>query len=122
MIGRVHTPDPSAKVTYSNQVVRILNNRCVSCHRSGEIGPFAMTSYAEVSGWADMIDEVVQSGRMPPWHADARIGQFRNEARLTNLEKQLVSQWVADGAPQGDPKDLPQPPTFADGWMIPKPD
>jgi hypothetical protein len=28
---------------------------------------------------------------------------------------------VANGAPQGDPKDLPEPPKFAEGWMIPEP-
>src|SRR5262245_24986370 len=45
LIGRARTPDKDAKVTYSNQISRILNARCVRCHRKGEIAPFALTRY-----------------------------------------------------------------------------
>jgi hypothetical protein len=34
----------------------------------------------------------------------------------------LIADWVQSGTPKGDPKDLPTPPVFADGWRIPKPD
>ena len=30
--------------------------------------------------------------------------------------------WVTAGAPKGDPKDMPAPVTFVEGWGIPKPD
>ena len=120
LIGRVHTPDPSAKITYCSQVVRILNNRCVSCHRSGEIGPFAMTNYAAVSGWADMIAEVVRDRRMPPWHADPKYGHFSNDRSLPEDERVILCQWAAAGAPEGDPKELPPAPRFVDGWRLPK--
>ena len=108
LIGRVHTPDPSAKVTYSNQIARILNNRCVSCHRAGEIGPFAMTSYTEVSGWADMIAEVVRERRMPPWHADPKFGHFSNDRSLPENEKEILCQWAAAVAPEGNPRNCPR--------------
>ena len=39
-IGRVPKPT-EGEVTYSNQIARIFQNRCVECHREGEIGPFA---------------------------------------------------------------------------------
>jgi peroxiredoxin len=119
-IGRMHSADPAAKITYSNQVVRILNKRCVSCHRQGEIAPFAMTNYAEVSGWADTIAEVVRQRRMPPWHADPQYGHFRNDRSLPENEKEILCQWAAAGAPEGDPKELPPPPRFVDGWRLPK--
>jgi peroxiredoxin len=119
-IGRVHKADPSAKVTYSNQVVRILNKRCVSCHRPGEIAPFAMTNYAEVSGWADTIAEVVRQRRMPPWHADPQYGHFRNDRSLPEGEIEILCQWAAAGAPEGDQKELPPPPRFVDGWRLPQ--
>ena len=54
------------EVTYSNQVARILRDRCVVCHRPGDIAPFALTSYKEAAGWAETIVEVVRDGRMPP--------------------------------------------------------
>jgi len=119
-IGRVRRPDLSAKVTYSNQVVRILNKRCVSCHRPGELAPFAMTSYSEVSGWADTIAEVVRQKRMPPWHADPQYGHFRNDRSLPENEKEILCEWAAAGAPEGNPKELPPAPRFVDGWRLPK--
>jgi len=119
-IGRVRAADATAKVTYSNQVSRILNKRCVSCHREGEVAPFAMTSYAEVSGWADAIAEVVQQRRMPPWLADPKYGHFANDRSMPEDEKQVLYQWASAGAPEGDPKELPVPPKFVDGWALPK--
>jgi mono/diheme cytochrome c family protein len=122
LIGRDRPVNPESRVTYANQVSRLLNQRCVVCHRAGQIAPFALTSYEEAASWADMMNEVAQSGRMPPWGADARIGKFRNEGHLSDAERQILAQWAADGAPQGNPIDLPQAPKFAKGWMIPKPD
>jgi hypothetical protein len=31
-------------------------------------------------------------------------------------------RWAGNGAPQGDPKDLPAPPNFTEGWEIGTPD
>lgn len=121
-IGRVLTSKTDSKVTYSSHIARIFNQRCVECHRPGEIGPFSMTSYDEVVGWAEMIDEVVAEERMPPWHANPAHGKFSNDARLSDEEKNLIHDWVAAGAPQGDPSQLPPPPKFVDGWRIGKPD
>lgn len=121
-IGRVREVDETSDVTYAKQISRILQNRCVECHREGEIAPFALTSYEEVRGWAEMIDEVVSEQRMPPWHASAEHGKFRNDARLSDEEKQLIHRWSQAGAPQGDVKDMPEPRKFTTGWRIPKPD
>src|SRR5690606_30402797 len=38
-IGRMPKPTGS-EVTYSREIARIFQNRCVECHREGEIGPF----------------------------------------------------------------------------------
>ncbi|HEX4070638.1 MAG TPA: redoxin domain-containing protein [Planctomycetaceae bacterium] len=119
-IGRVHTADAGATVTYSNQVVRILNKRCVSCHRRGEAAPFAMTTYGEVSGWADAIAEVVRQHRMPPWLASPKYGHFANDRSMPDEEKEILYQWAAAGAPEGNAKDLPPAPTFVEGWALPK--
>jgi peroxiredoxin len=124
-IGRAPSPaaDRSGSgVTYTREVSRLLQRRCVECHRSGEVAPFALTGYADAAAWAPMIREIVTDGRMPPWFADPGHGHFRNEARLTDDEKRLLVQWIDDGCPQGDPADLPPPPTFPDDWRIPRPD
>ena len=80
------------------------------------------TDYDEVAGWAGMIEEVVRENRMPPWHADAPQGHFKNDIRLTTEEKNLIYKWVAAGAPEGDKSKLPEPKQFIDGWAIGKPD
>ena len=118
LIGRIREAKASAQVTYSNQIARIFQNRCEECHRPGEIAPFALSNYEEAVGWAEMIDEVVAEQRMPPWHADPKHGKFANDRRLSDEEKQLIHQWVIDGAPQGNPADLPAPRKYAVGWQL----
>jgi peroxiredoxin len=83
IIGRPKQPVGDADVTFAKHVAPILNARCVSCHRAGEIAPFSVTSYDEVVGWADTIVEAVDTGRMPPWFASPEHGQLINDARLT---------------------------------------
>jgi peroxiredoxin/mono/diheme cytochrome c family protein len=122
LIGRAKHATAAGDVTYSNQIARLFNKHCVSCHRPGQIGPFTLSSYDDAAGWAEMIAEVVDQRRMPPWHADPKHGKFANDARLGDEEKQLIGRWVAAGAPEGNPNDLPEPPKFTEGWMIPEPD
>ena len=121
-IGRGVKPVANTEITYAKQVSRILQDRCVACHRSGEIAPFSLTDYRQASGWSSMIAEVVDEGRMPPWHASPDHGKFANDARLTPDEKKTIAAWVAAGSPEGNPADLPPPAPYAEGWRIPKPD
>jgi len=121
-IGRVHRAVSGSEVTFSKQIAPIFNQHCVNCHRAGQVAPFALTSYDEASGWAETIVEVVAGGRMPPWHANPEYGHFVNDARLSDGDKELIFTWVRNGCPQGNPSDLPQPPTFVEGWRIPQPD
>jgi peroxiredoxin len=118
LIGRIREPQKDAAVTYSNQVSRLLNARCVACHRPGEIGPFSMTKYDEVAGWGEMIVEVVRDQRMPPWHANPKYGKFSNENVLSQAEKDTIYSWVDAGCPEGNSAELPPPPKFTEGWLL----
>lgn len=122
LIGRRTPSDSKSGVTYAKDVAPILQNRCVSCHREGQIGPFTLTEYDDVVAWADMCLEVIDDGRMPPWGANPAHGEFANDARLTPAENEIFHKWVDAGAPQGDPSDMPPPREFVDGWRISKPD
>ncbi len=122
LIGRVREINPDGDVTWSNQVSRIFQKHCQLCHRPGQIGPFPLLTYDDVLGWGDMIREVIDQRRMPPWHADPRYGKFINDARMTEEDQELVYRWVADGQPEGDPSQLPLPRKFVEGWQIPNPD
>ena len=123
--------DPSVEVgpvTYSADVAPILQRRCQPCHRPGQIGRFSLTTFAQAQRWAQSIGEVVEDGRMPPWHADPRFGRFENERKLTARERAVLLAWVNQGAPPGDlkaeSKPSPKPELEADvePWSIGVPD
>ena len=112
----------NSKPTFSKEVAPVIFNRCVECHRAGEVAPMTFTSYKEVRPWAKAIKARVVARTMPVWLADPAHGSFRNERRLTDAEIQTISAWVDNGAPEGDPRDLPALPKFETGWQIGKPD
>ena len=71
---------------------------------------------------APSIKRVVQQKIMPPWFADPQYGHFANDRSLSAKEISTLVAWVNAGAPEGDPKDIPGPVEFLEGWNIPKPD
>lgn len=117
-IGRTPRGKGAGDVTYAGHVAKILNARCVECHRAGQIGPFALTSYEEAAPWSAALAEAVREGRMPPWHADPRHGKFANDARLADEERQAILAWAEGGAPEGDPNRAPPPRSFTTGWQM----
>ena len=72
------------------------------------MAPFSLTDYDEVVGWAEMIQEVCQERRMPPWHANPKHGDFKNDASLSQEELRMIGKWVAAGAPEGNLTGLPE--------------
>src|SRR5262249_48131904 len=82
-VGRATKPAEGGAGTYAGRVSRTLQAHCVPCHRPGEIAPFSLTGYRQAAGWSSMIAEVVDEGRMPPWHASPEHGKFANDARLS---------------------------------------
>jgi peroxiredoxin len=115
-------PVKLGKVTYAADVAAILQDRCQSCHRPGQVGPFSLLSYDDARRHAAMIREVVDERRMPPWHADPRYGHFQNDRSLSPPERAALIAWVDQGAPLGDPTKLPAPRSFPEGWTIGTPD
>jgi len=110
------------KVTWAANVAPILQAKCESCHRPGQVGPFPLQTYEHARRWSAMIGETVQTKRMPPWHADPTHGDFANDRSLTPKEKATILAWVKQGAPQGDLKKAPKSKSFTEGWNIEKPD
>lgn len=107
-------------VTYTKHVVPVLQRHCLECHRSGEIGPFAMESYAEVAGWADTMMETIDNGRMPPWHASPEYGDFANARHMPDADKRVLRDWIAGGLKEGEASDLPPTRRFAADWQLPR--
>jgi peroxiredoxin len=111
---------PAESITYAEHVAPILQARCVACHRDGDIGPMDLNSYDDAAAWADMIVEVTQDRRMPPWHANPEYGHFANDRRLSDQELKLITDWARNGAPRGDSTKEPAKLTFTDGWLLPE--
>jgi len=112
----------SAPVTFSKQVLPILQAKCQECHRPGEAAPMSLIDYKDSRPWAKSIKQAVTTRKMPPWFADPHVGKFSNDRSLTQDEIDTLVAWVDAGAPEGNPKDAPAPRTFIEGWNIGKPD
>ncbi len=115
-------PEDVGPVTFASAAAKIVQEKCQSCHRPGQVAPFSLTSYDEVRKHSAMIREVVDDRRMPPWHADPRHGAFANDRSLSAEERAKLLAWIDQGSPLGDPKDLPAAKTFPEGWSIGEPD
>lgn len=97
----------TTKLTYTRDVSRILNQRCLTCHQSGS--PIPLTTYEEVRPWAVSIKEQVLSRAMPPWGAVKGFGDLAPDHALSQEEMLIIAAWVIGGAPQGDPALAPKP-------------
>ncbi|MEM9643731.1 MAG: redoxin domain-containing protein [Planctomycetota bacterium] len=115
---RERAPTGASAVTFNRDIAPILHQHCVECHREGEIGPFALTDYDEVVGWGQMILEVIEQRRMPPWHADPTIGKFAGARVLPDADRKMLEHWVDIGMPEGEVTDMPKAPTWSSGWHL----
>src|ERR1700692_3138169 len=109
-------------VTCAKDVAPILRKNCLGCHRPGEAAPFSLLSYEQARPWAKAMKEAVRLKKMPPWFADPHYGSFSNDRSLSPKEIETIAAWAEAGAPEGNPKDMPTPARFVEGWSIPKPD
>lgn len=107
--------------TFYRDVQPILQKRCQSCHRPGEMA-FALTTYEEAASHARAIRESVVTKKMPPWLADRNYGHFANDPSLSPDEIKTVSNWVDRGAKEGNPHNTAAPLRQTEGWNIRTPD
>ena len=114
----VHTAQTPAGVpTFSKDVAPIVYDKCVSCHRAGEVAPMTLISYEDVRPWAKVIKTKVTSREMPPWGADPEHSlKMRNDRSLSRAQIDTIVAWVDGGAPRGNDAELPPVPTFSEGW------
>ncbi len=68
-----------------------------------------------------MIVEVINDGRMPPWHAENGHLPLRNERSMSDSDKQAVRDWVAAGMPYGQAAELPAVPPENAEWYLTRP-
>lgn len=118
-------PLPANEVPeYARDIAPLLQAKCVSCHRPGDIGSWAMTNHAAVAGQSLAIRRSLLGGHMPPWHADPAFGHFANDDSLLPAETSRLVAWLDAGAPRGGEPDplVTQPPSPSPNWPLGTPD
>ena len=123
-IGRTAKPAADAKITYSKHVARILRDRCIACHREGEIAP-VLAEFVQAGRGLGEHDR--RGGRRAvacrPWHASPEFGKFSNERPPEQPRKSKRSPPGLPRALQRETlRDLPEPAKYVEGWRIPAPD
>jgi len=119
----IDLPDKNRQISYEKEVAPILQQKCLRCHNPGGMGPWAMTGYPRVKGWARMMEEVLLTKRMPPGGTDPRYGRFFDDPSLSTEESKTLLEWIQNGCPRGqgaDPLETPLPPI--EEWPLGKPD
>jgi mono/diheme cytochrome c family protein len=120
----------AADVTFSRDIAPILQRSCQGCHREGGVAPMSLVTYQEVRRWAPRIKEKTgirdRAGAMPPWYMEKDIGiqHYKNDPSLSDDEIAAIASWVDNGAPEGNPADLPAPLVWNDDvfWTAGEPD
>src|SRR3954452_22786650 len=66
-------------ITFNKDVLPILQEKCQSCHRPGQVAPMSFLTYREARPWAKAIKAAVATRKMPPWFAEPQVGHFSND-------------------------------------------
>ena len=110
------------QITFNRDIAPIIFLSCARCHRPGESGPFSLLTYDDVKKHARQIEAVTRTRFMPPWLPEPQALKFADEWRLSDEQIAIIEKWVKEGAPEGNPADLPPQPKFAEGWQLGQPD
>ncbi len=102
------TPGDTSGLTYYGDTKAIVDARCATCHRAGDIGPFPLTTYEEVQAFAGPVRASVLSGSMPPWQPSADCNSYLHNIDLRDDERETLLAWLDAGTPEGDPADAPE--------------
>jgi hypothetical protein len=135
--GLVTTIDPKAQstpassdVTFTKDITPILQRSCQHCHNSEGVAPMSLVTYEETRPWARAMKARTslrtRRGAMPPWFVEKDLGiqQFKDDPSLSEEEIARIASWADNGAPRGNPADMPPPLDFANAnkWTIGEPD
>ena len=129
------TPGPalhaaSDEITFAKDIAPILQRSCQNCHRPDGVAPMSLVTYTDVRPWARAIKQRTsigpRAGVMPPWYIEKNIGiqHYKDDPSLSDEEIAKIAKWADNGAPAGDPADMPAAKRFLDfdTWNIGAPD
>ena len=110
LLGGASTASAQTAPTFTKDVAPIFQQKCEACHRPESIAPMSLQTWQQSRPWARSIKARVLEHSMPPFQIDRTVGitKFKNDDSLTNQELDTIVKWVDAGAPQGDPKHMPE--------------
>ncbi len=117
-------------VTFTKDIAPILQRSCQRCHRPDSVAPMSLITYEDARPWARSMKYRTELGSdqdvMPPWYIEKDVGiqRFKGDLSLTAEEIAQIAWWADNGAPRGNPADMPPPVHFAgpNEWQIGEPD
>lgn len=98
-----------AALTYHGDAKPIIDAYCAGCHRAGGNSPFPLTTYDEVHPLRTLIADAVARRRMPPWPPDRACTEYLHDPSLSDAQIAILVEWIATGAPRGDPAEEGRP-------------
>jgi hypothetical protein len=105
-------------LTYYEDVLPILEKRCLACHSAEGIAPVRLDDFASAKAHAQGIKAATQGRTMPPWGvtADGSCGQFADSQYLTDAELSTLAEWADKGAKEGNRRAISplEPPRLSD--------
>jgi hypothetical protein len=95
---------PAAQgLTYYQSVAPILGAKCVTCHSTGGIAPFTLTSYDDAKTHAQAIAIVMQNHTMPPL-PPKQLGcqPLDDERNMADADRATLMYWANGDRAEGD--------------------
>ena len=124
--GRGSAQEETVTPTFAKDVLPVLQRSCQQCHRPGSVAPMSLLTYEDTRPWARAIRDRTAQREMPPWYIERNVGvgAFKEDPSLSDVEIEMIRQWVDAGAPRGDDADAPPPLELAslDEWRIGTPE
>ena len=111
--------------TFTKDIAPIFQEKCEACHRPDSIAPMSLVTFEEVRPWARSIKDARRSRVRCRRGTSRRRSAFstsRTTDRSATSRSRRSSRWVDQGAPKGDPKDMPPPKVWPSeqGWNFAK--
>jgi hypothetical protein len=114
---------PRREFTYTEDIGPLIHSSCTYCHQPHEIkADLPLTDLAEVTSLFDTIEERVQTRLMPPWRADHRFGNFRNDLSWDIQQIHALMDWKESGFKNGAGQLHWPTPSAARVWRMGTPD
>ncbi len=99
----------AVRPNYWQDIGPLFRDKCIDCHGDATAAGFVLSSYDHVLARASMVRHAVAGRHMPPWGIESGCGTFDHDPGLAADQVALVTTWIDNGMPEGDPRSAPPP-------------